>query len=124
MNSHGFSANLYKSFEKKLKYPLCKSYHYSFEKGKLPISLRRNMTNLISQKYHRFVKSWRPVSLLNSDSKILKKALANNIPKIVNTDQVGYIRGRQIGENIQIIEDLIKSSQVKKIQGLISLTDF
>ena len=66
--------------------------------------------------------------MLNSDYKILAKALANKLqkvlPKIVNTDQVGYIRGRHIGKNIRIIEDLIKSSQVKKIQGLIALIDF
>ena len=88
------------------------------------------MINLIPQKDkdHRFLKSWRPVSLLNTDYKILTKALANKlqkvIPKIVSTDQVGYIRSRYIGENIRIIADLIKSSQVKKIQGLIALIDF
>ena len=65
--------------------------------------------------------------MLNTDYKIPTKALANKfqkvIPKIVNTDQVRYIGGRHIGENNRIIEDLIKSSYNKKIQGLIALID-
>ena len=110
----GFLKNFYKIFWEELKYTLWESCHYSFDNGELPISLRTGMINLIPKedKDHRFLKSWRPVSLLNTDYKTLTKALANKlqkvIPKIVNTDLVRYIRGRHIGENIRIIEDLIK----------------
>ena len=51
----------------------------------------------------RYLKNWRPVSLLNTDYKILAKALANRLHKVIaqliNNDQVGYIKNRYIGEN-------------------------
>ena len=42
--------------------------------------------------------NWRPITLTNTDYKILAKVLAEIlsgvIPKLVSEDQVGYIRGR------------------------------
>ena len=44
--------------------------------------------------------NWRPITLTNTDYKILAKVLAERlsgvIPKLVSEDQVGYIRGRNI----------------------------
>jgi len=41
---------------------------------------------------------------VNVDYKILTKVLANRLekvlPKIINPDQTGYVKGRYIGENI------------------------
>ena len=58
-----------------------------------------------------YLKNWRPVSLLDTDYKILTKALAQKLQKvmgtIVNEDQVGYIKGRYIGEAIRTIEDSV-----------------
>ena len=58
----------------------------------------------------RFIKNWRPLTLLNVDVKILSKALANGvqkvIPKLIAVDQAAYIKGRLIGESIQVIYDL------------------
>ena len=49
------------------------------------------------------IKNWRPITLLNCDHKIAAKAIANRlkkfIPKLVKSDQTGFIKGRFIGEN-------------------------
>ena len=46
----------------------------------------------------RYIKSWRPVTLLPPDYKILAKTLAKRlqtvIASLITTDQVGYIKGR------------------------------
>ena len=46
----------------------------------------------------RYLANWIPMSLLNTDYKILKKLLAIRlqkvIPTIINADQVGYIKNR------------------------------
>ena len=76
----------------------------------------------------RYLKSWRPVFLLATDYKILAKALAMKlqmvISDIVSNDQVGYIKGQFIGENVRIIEDIITFVTEKDINGLLVLIDF
>ena len=48
---------------------------------------------------------------MNIDYKILTKVLANRLekvlPKIINPDQTSYVKGRYIGENIRLIQDLM-----------------
>ena len=50
------------------------------------------------------LKSWRPITLLNQDSKLATKSIASRIckylTKIIHPDQTGFIKGRFIGENI------------------------
>ena len=68
------------------------------------------------------------MSLLSTDYKILTKALAirlqNYISKIIDPDQVGYIKNRYIGENIRTIFDLMSYTAFKDIEGYIALIDF
>lgn len=63
-------------------------------------------------------KNWRPISLLNFDYKIVAKVLANQVigilPKLIDSDQTGYMKNRFIGENIRTISDLITLTHLKK----------
>ena len=43
---------------------------------------------------------------------------------MVHTDQVGYIKGRYIGENIRKIEDIINYTSLKNVPGSLALIDF
>ena len=76
----------------------------------------------------RYLANWRPGSLLQTDYEILTKALAlrlqNILPKIISSDQVGYIKGRYIGENIRTLEDLIIYTDKFQISGYFVLIDF
>ena len=74
---------------------------------------RRAILNLLLKqgKDLRYLAKWHPVSLLNTDYKILTKALAMRLqkvmPKIINSDQVGYLKNWYVGENIRIIFDML-----------------
>ena len=76
----------------------------------------------------RFLKNWRPVSILNTDYKILTKAQANRLqqvlPKLIETDQVGYIKERYIRENVRIIKDIMSYTDLRRNPGYIVLLDF
>ena len=77
----GFTTNFYKFFWTDLKNLLYETLTYSFQKGELPCGLRRGVLSLKPQKDKdlRYLKSWRPVSLLSTDYKILAKALSRRL---------------------------------------------
>lgn len=59
------------------------------------------------------LKNWRPISLTNTDYKILTKVLNNRLTKIatevISPRQFGFIQGRQIWDNIHSINNLLQS---------------
>jgi len=128
--SDGFTSDFYKFFWKDIKQFVYNSFKYSFESGELSIDQRRAILTLLPKpnKDIRFLKNWRPISLLNTDNKILTKLLATRLQKviqqIVKDDQVGYIKNRFIGENIRTLADLIQYTNERIDPGIILLLDF
>ena len=91
---------------------------------------RRGIIKLIPKKDTEpyLIKNWRPITLLNCDYKSAAKALANRLkkvlPKLVNSDQTGFMKGRFIGENIRLIDGVINFAEVENIPGLLLFLDF
>ena len=82
-----------------------------YTKGKLSNSQRQAVITLLDKgKDRRLLKNWRPISLLNVDYKIGTKAIAERVkcilPKIVHSNQVGYVKGLQIMDNIRTVSDI------------------
>ena len=81
------------------------SLNYAFENGEMSISQKRGIISLIPKKDKdkKYLKNWRPISLLNNAYKIVTKALAlcleKVLPTIIRANQTGYVKGRYIGEN-------------------------
>ena len=63
-----------------------------------------------------------PITLLKVDYKIASKAIARRIepmlPNLIHADQTGFIKGRYIGENIRLINDLMEQTNATKIPNL------
>ena len=78
------------------------SFNYAFENGEMSISQKRGIISLIPKKdkNEKYLKNWRPISLLNNDYKIVTKALALRLekvlPMIISSNQTGYVKGRYI----------------------------
>ena len=72
--------------------------------------------------------TWRPLTLLNTDYKIVTKTISKRTKKyishITENSQTGFIKGRYIGENIRLIQETIEALQEKNHPGLILFTDF
>ena len=87
------------------------------------------MITLIQKKYMdtRFIKNWRPMSLLNVDLKVASKALAFRmrkvIPLLIHPDQTAYVKGRCIGESVRIIEDIIDHADQENLDGILFAAD-
>ena len=75
----------------------------------------------------RFIENWRPISLLNVDTKIISKSLASRfcpvLPTIISSDQTAYVKGRYIGESIRLISDVLELSEKYNVPGYILTVD-
>ena len=105
-------------------------YNDAFQKGSLSVSQRRGVKSLISKADNdrSELSGWRPITLLNVDYKILAKTIAKRIepflPKLIHSDQTGFVKDRYIGENIRLLSDLMEYTDVKKISGILFFIDF
>ena len=103
----GFTKEFYQTFFDLLCNDLLNSYNEAFRKGSLSVSQKRGTITLIPKGDENLteLKNWRPISLLNVDYKILSKVLAKRmekvLPKLVYSDQTGFVNGRYIGQNIR-----------------------
>ena len=128
--SDGLPIEFYNFFWKNINDILFESFQYSFQNKLLSVDQRRSVLTLIPkpEKDTRNLKNWRPISILNSDYKIIAKLLAirlqNVISKLISSDQVGYIKNRFIGENIRTLLDIIQISSKEENPGMLVLIDF
>ena len=108
---------------------LLESLNYSFIHGQLSHSQRQAMITLIEKKGKdkRFLKNWRPISLINVDAKIASKCLAfrtrNVLSSLIHSDQTAYVKGRYIGESVRLIDDILEYTDSNDIEALLFLAD-
>ena len=126
----GFTTDFYKFFWIDIRDSLYECYIDSFKDKTLSQFQKLGVLSLLPKidKDLRFLANWRPVSLLSTGYKILTKLLAmrlqNVIKSIINPDQVGYIQGRYIGENVRIMYDIIQYADLEDLEAYITQVDF
>jgi len=101
----------------------------SMEKGCMSPSQKRAVLKLIFKKGDRKdLANWRPISLLNTDYKLLAAALAKRLqaalPNLISHDQTAYLKNRFIGQNVRVIHDVIYYCNHYNIPGAIICLDF
>jgi hypothetical protein len=126
----GFTIEFYKKFWNILGPIYLNCITEIFKSGEMSHDQKNGIISLIPKgdKNPRYIKNWRPISLLNVDYKILTKVLANRIkkvlPTIIHQDQTAYVKDRQIGQNIRVVQDLIDFCKTFNIDGALLLIDF
>ena len=91
-------------------------------------SARKGILNLIpkGEKDTRYLKNLRPITLLNSDYKIVEKMIANRmvpaLEQVINEDQRGFLPNRRISVNIRKILDI--TFQCQKQDNIILSCDY
>ena len=116
----GLTTKFYKHFWPILSEKLTRVYNHAFRTGILAVSQRRGVISLLFKKGDcTQLKNWRPVTLLNTDYKILTKVLANRLqqvlPLIIHTDQNASIKGRTINDNTRLLHDVVAYANEKDV---------
>ena len=78
--------------------------------GTLALSQRRGVISLAFKKGERLDPcNWRPITILNVDYKLVARALAEHLLKVIHLvvadDQSCGVPGRYIGENVALVQD-------------------
>ena len=126
----GLSKEFFETFWEEIKDVQTNSLQQAKIKNTLSISQRQAVIKLLEKKDRdkRFIKNWRPISLLNVDTKILSKALAAKLkpvlPSIISSNQTAYVEKRCISESGRLISDIIEICKKENIPAYLVTMDF
>ena len=71
--------------------------------------------------------NWRPLTLLNTDFELISKVLAYKkkkfLDKLINKDQMGFMQGREISQNMRKMLDIIQYAEEKQVKVIIVSVD-
>ena len=128
--TRGFSVDFYKIFWKQLDNFVVRAINYGFSQGELSVRQQQGLIVCIPKEHKckKFLKNWRPITLLNTIYKTASGSIANRIKQVLNklisTDKTGFIEGRFIGENTCLVYDILHYAEEKNVPGLLHLIDF
>ena len=109
----GLTKEFYENFWKEIEIPLCNTITKSCQNGELSTSQREAVIKLIEKKDKgkKLIKNWRPISLLNVDTKLISKVLAERLKKVLpslkSKNQTAYVKGRFISEGGRLVSDIL-----------------
>ena len=128
--SDGFTVEFYLHFWPMLGEEMVQSFNHALTHGHLNITQRQGIIKVVPKKRKNklYLENWRPISLLNIDYKILSKTIASRmssvLPQLIHGDQTGYVKGRYIGQNIRLTQDIMKITQLENLPGMAIFVDF
>ena len=101
----GLTREFYVCFFTEISPLLIDVLNHSYQTGQLSTSQHQALIALIEkkEKNKRYIKNWRPISLIKVDAKLASKVFAGRIkkvlPNIIRHDQTAYVTGRYIWES-------------------------
>lgn len=128
--SDGLNAELYKFVWEDIKHVFLQAVSYAFTVGKLHSSSRRGIIILTPKKDRDLLEltNWRPLTMLNVDYKIIAKALANRmkkvLPSIISSEQTGFMQNRNIKTNIRRAIEVMEYTKKNNIAALYLNLDY
>ena len=126
----GLPIDFYKVFRMKLRDLFCRVVEEVYDSEMLHSTARQGILNLIpkSNKDSRFIKNLRPITLLNTDYKIIEKAIALKmlpaLDHIIHRDQRGFMKDRRISVNIRKILDIMYETEKEDFRSGDIITRF
>ena len=120
----------YKFFWSEIGTFLVDSLNYAYFHGELSNLQKQAVITLIEKKDkdRRWIKNWRPISLVNVDVKIGSKAIAKRLetvlPHIIHYDQNAFVKGRTLFDAARTISDVMEFTKMPDYKGIMTAIDF
>uniref|UniRef100_A0A8C4S006 Reverse transcriptase domain-containing protein n=1 Tax=Erpetoichthys calabaricus TaxID=27687 RepID=A0A8C4S006_ERPCA len=111
----GYPVEFYKKFSTQLAPLLLATFTEARDNQILPQTFRQALITVFPKQNKDLLQcaSYRPISLLNNDVKILSKILARRmekvLPSVISQDQTGFIKGRHPSSNLRRLFNVIYS---------------
>ena len=124
----GLPVEFYRAIWGDIQEKLYELYSSCYKNGILNISARSGIISLLPKgnKDPKYLKNWRPVTLLNVDYKILAKVFATRLkvvlPSIIGYQQMGFMEGCHITDNIVKTMDVIVHANRKGKEKYVIMT--
>jgi len=99
---------------------IIEAWRYSLQKNELMWSHKNSFLRLIPKpgKDPKELKNWRPITLSNCDHKLITKTynsrLLNIIKDYITPTQTAYIKGRNIADNLRLLNALTKNGALNQ----------
>jgi len=127
----GLTTSFYKVFWSKIVGVVHASFVASFADGELSTTQKQAVLTLIHKGKdlpRDDLGNWRPISLTNTDYKILAKCLSTRLSTVINDivheNQVGFMKGRKISTMVRLIDDTIDYMNNSNKPGMLLAVDF
>ena len=127
----GLTKKFYICFFNEFSDCLVQALKESFNVSQLSTSQRQATITVIEKKDKdkRFIKNWRPISLINVDTKIAYEVLAMRMQNILTSiishhHQTVYVNGRYIDESIRLISDILEYAEDNSMGEILFSADF
>ena len=126
----GIPVDFYAKFWDEIKQLLYCVYITVEEENCMIPSAMSGILNLIPKpkKDSRHLKNSRPITLLNTDYKIIEKCIANRmlpaLTYLIHENQTGFMPNRKIAVNIRKLLDIIEYARIEDIPGIIVNLDY
>lgn len=125
----GFPLEFYKEFKDLLVPYLMEVLNQAKVEKSFPDSFSNAIISVILKKDKdpNNCASYRPISLLNVDYKIVTKMVAKRLetrlPQLINPDQTGFVVGRLGANNLRRVFNIIHTAKEKHIPGIVASLD-
>ena len=125
----GFSIEFCKTFWNDIKGSFMNCINYSILKNELCESQYQGVITLFPKPGKDLLdaSNYRPITLLNSDYKTISKVNNNRLypflPWLIKNDQNGFIKHRNIGDNIRLMFDIIDYTNYRNASGAVLFRD-
>ncbi|CAI5476870.1 unnamed protein product [Closterium sp. Yama58-4] len=128
LGTDGLSGDLFRAHKSTLVPVVHKLFGNILNHNALPPSMLEGRTVLIPKKGNSaLVENLRPITLMNSDYKLLAITLANRLqsilPRIIHHAQTAFVKGRKIGDTINDSLDLMDWAALNNLPMLVLTVD-
>ena len=127
----GIPIEVYKVLWQDVKTPLLNCIKYSFEVGILSPSQRKGMICLLHKgkgSNREDLGNWRPISLTNSDYKLIAKILACRLKTVINSiiheSQFAFMKGRYMADMLRELDDIVEYEKYMNRGSIILSIDY